>query len=80
MTCLASWEGANMATWPSEPKRCLLFSFFLGFKIFFKYFLQLYCANGISPMGNRVASPGETSCNSVALPKLWCMLGVLVSP
>ena len=39
-------------------------------------FLQLFCTNGISPMGNS----GKASCDRVALPNLRCMLGVLVFP
>ena len=46
------------------------------------YFLQLYCPNGISPMGNSGGfSQGKpASCDRVALPKLWYMLSVLVFP
>ena len=44
-------------------------------------FLQLYCPNGISPMGNSGCfSPGKASCDWVALHNLQCTLGVLVFP
>ena len=43
--------------------------------------LQLYCLNGISPMGSLgLPSLGKASCDIVMLPNLGCMLGVLVFP
>ena len=49
--------------------------------IWMYFFQQLYCSNGISPMGSSgCLSPRKASCDRVALPDLGCMLGVLVFP
>ena len=53
--------------------------FFLCY--FFFFFLQLYCPNGISTISTfGLPPPGKASCDRVALPNLWSMLGVLVFP
>ena len=45
------------------------------------FYIRLYCPNGISLMGNSGCLPlGKASCERVALPSLWCVLGVLVFP
>ena len=52
---------------------------YLHLLFFTFYFLQLYCPNGISHMGNSgCLPPGKDSCDRVVLPNLGCMLGVLV--
>ena len=42
--------------------------------------VQLYCPNGISPMGNLGCLPQGKPAATVTLPNLWCMLEVLVFP
>ena len=45
------------------------------------YFLQLYCPDGISPMGNSGCLPrGKPSATELRYNNLLCMLGVLVFP
>ena len=41
------------------------------------FFLQLYCPNGISPMGKSGCFPHGKPAAIVALPNLLCMLGFL---
>ena len=53
----------------------LFFNFFFTFHI-----LQLYCPNGIFSMGNSGCFPPWKPAAKVVLPKLQCMLGVLVFP
>ena len=54
----------------------LLFFYFL----FFPNFLQLYCPNGISSMGNLGCCPQGKPAVTVTLPNLLCMLGIFVPP
>ena len=48
---------------------------------YFLLLLQLYCPNGIPPIGkSELLFQGKASCDRVALPNLLCMLGILVLP
>ena len=55
--------------------------FWLLKKKFFTFcFLQFYCPNWISPMGNSGRLPWGKPAATVALPNLWCMLDVFGFP
>ena len=55
---------------PPDPKVTSIRHYSLYF-----YFLQLYCPNGIFPMGNSGCLPQRKPAVTVALPNLRCMQG-----
>ena len=66
------WEISNVLVIKPSSQNTYFFS---------SSFLQLFCPNGISPIGNWGCLPrGKASCDRVALLNLRCMLGVLVFP
>ena len=56
----------------------ILFCFSGHNQVVFVLFLQLFCPMGIFLMGNLDFFLQEKPTAEVALPNLWCMLGVLV--